>query len=111
MKGLNGLTYFTYQFEKLNEYLKKNNGMKLNAIVKLAVQNIFDEGNELTVRTRSYTITNEEELRNALNNMRPDIETRIADMALYQSGLMIAKVVEIQIMYNKYNPTRAGQLY
>ena len=82
--------------------------MKLNAIVKLAVQNIFDEGNELTVRTRSYTIPNEEELRNALNNMRPDIETRIADMALYQSGLMIAKVVEIQIMYNKYNPTRAG---
>ena len=40
--------------------------MKLNAIVKLAVQNMFDEGNELTVRTRSYTIPNEEELRNAV---------------------------------------------
>ena len=41
--------------------------------------------------------------------MKPDIETRILEMALYQSGLMIVKVESIHIMYNKYNPTRAGQ--
>ena len=41
--------------------------------------------------------------------MKPNIETRILEMALYQSGLMIVKVESIHIMYNKYNPTRAGQ--
>ena len=41
--------------------------------------------------------------------MKPDIETRVLEMALYQSGLMIVKVESIHIMYNKYNPTRAGQ--
>lgn len=40
--------------------------------------------------------------------MRPDIETRILDMGLYQSGLIIDKIVYIHMMYNKYNPTRAG---
>ena len=60
-------------------------------------------------RTRSYTITNEGDLKKALNHMKPDIETIILDMALYQSGLMIVKVESIHIMHNKYNPTRAGQ--
>ena len=97
-----------FQFEKLNEYLKQHNGMKLNANVKIEVLNLFEESREITVRTRSYSITNEDSLRTALKEMRPDIETRILDMALYQSGLIIDKVVEIHIMYNKYNPTRAG---
>ena len=34
LKELNGLTYFNYQFDKLNEYLKENRGMKLNATNK-----------------------------------------------------------------------------
>ena len=41
--------------------------------------------------------------------MRPDIETRGLDMGLYQSGLIIDKGKEIHIMYNIYNPTRAGK--
>ena len=109
LKGLNGLTYFPYQFERLNEYLEKHKGMKLNATVKISVVNIYDEMQDVIVRTRSYTIINSDELKKALNNMRNDIGERISDMALYQSGLVIVKITEIHMMLNKYNPTRAGK--
>ena len=108
LKGLNGLTYFPYQFERLNEYLEKHKGMKLNATVKISVVNIYDEMQDVIVRTRSFTIINSE-LKKALNNMRNDIGVRISDMALYQSGLMIVKIKEIHMMFNKYSPTRAGK--
>ena len=109
LKGLNGLTYFPYQFARLNEYLEKHKGMKLNATVKISVVNIYDEMQDVIVRTRSYTIIDSDELQEALNNMRNDIGARILDMALYQSGLMVVEVKEIHMMYNKYNPTRAGK--
>ena len=109
LKGLNGLTYFPYQFERLNEYLEKHKGMKLNATVKISVVNIYDEMQDVIVRTRSYTRIDSDELQEALKNMRNDIGARILDMALYQSGLMVVKVKEIHMMYNKYNPTRAGK--
>ena len=64
---------------------------------------------DVIVRTRSYTIINSDELKEALKNMRNDIGARILDVALYQSGLMVVKVKEIHMMYNKYNPTRAGK--
>ena len=38
-----------------------------------------------------------------------DIGARILDMALYQSGLTVVKVKEIQMMFNKYSPTREGK--
>ena len=50
------------------------------------------------VRTRSYTIINSDELKEALRNMRNGIGARILDMALYQSGLMVIKVEEIHMM-------------
>ena len=83
--------------------------MKLNATINMEVMNLFDEDRNVTVRTRSYTIVNEEDLRNALKRMRPDVETRILDMGLYQSGLVISKTINIHIMYKKSNPTRAGK--
>ena len=83
--------------------------MKLNATVKISVVNIYDEMQDVIVRTRSYTIIDSDELQEALKNMRNDIGARILDMALYQSGLMVVKVIEIHMMYNKYNPTRAGK--
>ena len=64
---------------------------------------------DVIVRTRSYTKIDSDELQEALKNMRNDIGARILDMALYQSGLMVVKVKEIHMMYNKYNPTRAGK--
>ena len=109
LKGLNGLTYFPYQFDRLHEYLEKHKGMKLNATVKISVVNIYDEMQDVVVRARSYTIITSDELKKTLNNMRNDIGLRISDMALYQSGLMIAKIKEIHMIFNKYNPTRAGK--
>ena len=91
LKGLNGLTYFPYQSERLNEYLGKHEGMKLNEVV-----DIYDEIQDVIVRTRSYTVIDSDELKEALKNMRNDIGARILDMALYQSGLMVGKVKEIR---------------
>ena len=92
LKGLNGLTYFPYQFERLNGYLEKHKGTKLNATVKISAVNIYDEMQDVIVRTRSYAIVNSDELKEALQNMRNDIGARILDMALYQSGLTVVKV-------------------
>ena len=69
--------------------------MKLNATVKISVVNIYDDMQDVIVRTRSYTVINSDELKKTLNNMRNDIGVRISDMALYQSGLMIVKIKEI----------------
>ena len=66
--------------------------MKLNATINMKVMNLFDEERNVTVRTRSYTIVKEEDFRNALKRMRPDVETRTLDMALYQSGLIISNI-------------------
>ena len=43
LKRLNGLTYFPYQLERLNEYLEKYKAMKLNAIIKISILNIYDK--------------------------------------------------------------------
>ena len=51
LKGLNGLTYFPYQFERSNEYLEQLKGMKLNATVKISVVNMYDEMQDVLVRT------------------------------------------------------------
>ena len=69
--------------------------MKLNATVKISVVDMYDEIQDVIVRTRSYTVLDSDELKEALKNMRNDIGARILDMALYQSGLMVGKVKEI----------------
>ena len=61
--------------------------MKYIPTVKLAVPNSLDAGQEVLVRTRSYTVVNSDELKRALTCMRQDIET-ILDMTLDQSGLV-----------------------
>ena len=53
---------------------------------------------DVIVRTRSHTIINSDELKEALKNMRNDIGVKILDMALYQSGLMVVKVKGIHMM-------------
>ena len=75
----------------------------------MSVVNIYDEMQDVIVKARSYTIIDYDELKEALKNMRNGIGARTLDMALYQSGLMVVKVKAIHVMYNKYNPTRAGK--
>ena len=48
-------------------------------------------------------------MQEALKNMRNDIGARFLDMALYQSVVLVVQVKEIHMMYNKYDPTRAGK--
>ena len=45
-------------------------GMKLNVAVRLAVQNIFDEGQEVIVRTRSFTMIDSDERCNEKHEAR-----------------------------------------
>ena len=81
--------------------------MKFNATVKISVVNIYDEMQDVIVRTGSYTKIKSDEFQEALKNMRNDIGARILDMTLYQSVLRVVQVKEIHMMYSKYNPTRA----
>ena len=71
-------------------FVQIHKGMKLNVTAHLAAQNIFAEEEEAIVRTRSYTTIGSDESKNALQNMRQDIDTIIMEMALYQCGFMIA---------------------
>ena len=66
LKGLNGLTYFPYQIDRLHEYLEKHKGMKLNATVKISVVNIYGAMQDVIVRTRSNTIIDSDQLQEAL---------------------------------------------
>ena len=61
------------------------------------------------ITSRIYTIMNEEELKNAINNMASDIEIKIENSQLKKSGYTINKIHPITIHYDKYNPTRAGK--
>ena len=45
-------------------------GMKLNVTVRLAVQTIFDEGQEVRERTRSFTIIDSDERCNEKHEAR-----------------------------------------
>ena len=72
--------------------------MKLNATVKKSVVNIYDEMQDVIVRTSSYTIINSDELKEVLKSMRNDIGARTLDMALYQSGLIAVEVKEFHMM-------------
>ena len=59
---------------------------------------MFDEMQDVLLRTSSYTIINSDELKEVLNSMRNDIGARTLDMALYQSGLMAVEVKEFHMM-------------
>ena len=59
---------------------------------------MFDEIQDIIVRTSSYTTINSDELKEVLKSMRNDIGARTLDMALYQSGLMAIDVKEFHMM-------------
>ena len=79
---------FPLSVRKIKWVLRKTQRYE-NATVQKSIVNIYDEMQDVIVRTRSYTIINSDELQEALKNMRNDIGARILDMALYQSGLMV----------------------
>ena len=85
--------------------------VQIHKDIKLAAQNAFAEAQEAIVRLRSYTTIGSDESKNALQNMRQDIDTMIMEMALYQRGFMIAKVSGVHIMYHKNKPNKSEIIY
>ena len=61
--------------------------VQIHKDIKLAAQNAFAEGQEAIVRSKSYTTIGSDESRNALRNMRQEIDTMIMEMALLQCGV------------------------
>ena len=108
MKGLKGLSYLKYQYDKLNRFLSIHPNMKILIVVDL----ILDEGDEFEVirkvQSRRYDIYNSDDLKNSLNNMARDIELQIENKQFHKSGLIIRGIDKITIQYDRYNPTRGG---
>ena len=110
MDGLKGLSYFKYQFEKLNENLKVNKGMKMLSRVYARYYDVVNDVMKVVpIQSRRYEILNEDDLREALNKIPIDIIVRLDEAQFWMSGLSIEKVEEITIFYDKFNPTRAGK--
>ena len=110
LKGYRGLTYLKYQEPRLKEFLQRNNNMKIRIDVDVDFNHPeFEEAQTYKIMSRIYTIMNEEELKNNINNMASDIEIKIENSQLKKSGYTINKIHSITIHYDKYNPTRAGK--
>ena len=110
MDGLKGLSYFKYQFEKLNEYLKVNKGMKILSRIHAKYFDVAnDEIRIITIQSRRDEVLNEDDLRGALRKMPFDIMVRLDEAQFWMSGLSIEKIEGVTIFYDKFNPTRAGK--
>ena len=110
MDGLKGLSYFKYQFEKLNEYLKVNKGMKILSRVHVKFFDVAnDEIRVITIQSLLHEVLNEEDLREALRRIPIEIHVKLEDAQFWMSGLSAEKVESITIFYDKFNPTRAGK--
>ena len=108
MKGLKGLSYLKYQYDKLHRFLNVHPNMKILIVVDL----ILDEGGEIDVirevQSRRYDIYNSDDLKNSLNNMAKDIELQIETKQFHKSGLVVKGIDSITIQYDRYNPTRGA---
>ena len=113
MKGLKGLTYIRYQEEKLKEFLRKNKSMKIMVEASIIFEQIYANGGvekefTHTLNSRRYDILNEDDLKEALNDIPADIELQMENRYLQKSGLRIKNIQQVNINYDKYNPTRGG---
>ena len=87
VRGLKGLSYIKYQEPNLKQYIQEKKGMKIwmEMFATFIRKNTGDEIDHIT-RTRLYEITNVEEIKPMMNQMATDLE----------------------VHYDKYNPTRGG---
>ena len=112
LKGLKGLSYLKYQYDKLQEYLSRNTGMKI--LVVASINFLTDEDDDgvpsvtREVRSRRYDIHNPNDLHDALNNMAGDIELIIETRQFHKSNLRVHSIDKLVIHYDRYNPTRGG---
>ena len=77
LKGLKGLSYLKYQYDKLNRFLSNHPNMKILIVVDLILDEDEDEEVIRQVQSRRYDIYNSDDLKNSLNNMAKDIKLQI----------------------------------
>ena len=110
LKGLKGLSYLKYQYDKLNNYFMSNPGMKILIHVYVDLLEHGDTEPSVTriVQSRRYDINNTDDLKDALNKMAGDIELEIEIKQFHKSNLRVHGINKIVIQYDRYNPTRGG---
>jgi ActR/RegA family two-component response regulator len=115
LKGMNGLSYFRHQYNKLLKYLDNNPSMIVLIVVyvRLLQTNAdgIDEIKIKHVKSRKYTIHNKDDLTDSLNNMAQDINTLIEIAQFHKSNLRVDGIESIEINDSRYNQTRGGFLY
>jgi hypothetical protein len=110
LKGLNGLSYIKYQYNKLLDFLNTNPNMMIKITVTALFRQIQSGGDEheITVESRNYIVNNADELKDSIKNMPTDVITLFDKAEMPASNLKFDKVLSTSIHYNRYNPTRGG---
>ena len=110
VRGIKALQYLKYQDLRLKEYLRKHNGMKVMLQVFATLKSKkTNEDVRQVIKSRRYSITNEGEIPNVLNQMASDVEHQAEVMEVSESGLVITQIDKLKFNYDKYNPTRGGK--
>ena len=110
MKGLRGLSYPTYQEDRLKHFLNKNTGMQ----ILIHVDALSKDGDTITFKSRRYEVLNTDDITDVMTKLPIDIETQIENTQLSKSNIVIENISNITINYDiyiyiyVYNPTRAG---
>ena len=84
LKGLNGLSYIKYEYERLNKFLATNPCMKILISVFVIVEQYDEDDYEwveleerIEIRSRRYEVCNTTDLQDTLNNTSADITLQI----------------------------------
>ena len=111
VRGIKALQYLKYQDLRLKEYLlRKQNGMKvLLQVFAILKSKKTNEDVKQVIQSRRYSITNEGERPNVLNQMAIDVKNQAEVMEVSESGLVIPQIDKLKFNYDKYNPTPGGK--
>ena len=104
MKGLRGLSYLKYQEDRVKQFFNNNTGMK----IWIHVDALSKDGDTITFKPRRYEVLNTDDITYVMTKMALDIEIQIENANLIKSNIVVEKINQITINYDKYNPARAG---
>ena len=107
-----------HQKTRLLEFLRKNRSMKLNIRTEALFEKpeYNDGGNEIgsqglvyALPSTRFSISNEDELTQALEDSVKQILLHIQKLEASASSLRFKHILSLAIHYDKYDPTRAGR--
>ena len=95
----------------LYEKLKKLQGLKFNIGMEILFQKDDSDGNiiqnSFTFTVNAQTLTNENQISNAVHSMNQNINNRIDQFTSQGSGWVVGEVTRHFMAVNKYNPLAA----